>query len=158
DAIGAEAAAGLWVALQPDLPGAWRNLSATLAATGRSSEAAEAGYHLLALNHDAPWVVDFGRTMLSARRYDIVDSLLKSWVGTRDPVLKWGVRDLRVMLDRERGQFAASVQAIGELPVTSGLALVRADGLARLGKLNEARKIFELSGHPVSAGRSGQFT
>src|SRR4029077_18080943 len=46
NASGAESAARRWVALQPDLPAAWRNLSSTLAAVGRSAEAIEAGYHM----------------------------------------------------------------------------------------------------------------
>ena len=158
NAGGAEAAARKWVNLQPDLPAAWRNFSATLAAVGQSGEAVEAGYHVLALSHDAPWVVDFGRTMLSARRYDIVDSLLKAWRGTKDPVLLEGAVDLRMMLQRERGQFAASIATIGDRGAVSGMMLVKADGLARLGRLSEARRIFETSGHPVGAAAGAQFT
>src|SRR6185503_17472640 len=52
DRNGAEVAARRWVALQPDLPAAWRNLSATLAAVGRSAEAVDAGLHLVALSND----------------------------------------------------------------------------------------------------------
>lgn len=158
NATGAEAAAREWVGLQPDLTGAWRNLTATLAAVGRSAEAVDAGYHVLALTRDAPWVVDFGRTMLSARRYDIVDSLLKAWRDTRDPVLAEGALDLRTMLQRERGQFAASIQTVGTRSATSGMMLVKADGLARLGRMAEARQIFERSGHPVPVAGGAQLT
>lgn len=155
---GAESAARRWVELQPDLASAWRNLSATLAAVGKPAEAVDAGFHVLALARHAPVVVDFGRTMLSARRYDIVDSLLRKWRGSRDPTLVWGERDLRTMLERERGQYSASIQSIGEMPASSGLILLRADALARLGKLSEARKIYEGSGHPPGSSRAGQFT
>ena len=148
DRVGAEASARRWVALQPDLPAAWRNLSATLAAVGKSAEAAEAGYHDVALSRNALAAVDFARTMLSARRYDIVDSLLHSWRGTRDPVLLDGLRDIGVMLDRERGRVAESVSSLATLPENNGLVLVRADGLARMGRLSEARAIFERVGHP----------
>jgi DNA-binding SARP family transcriptional activator/tetratricopeptide (TPR) repeat protein len=158
DRVGAESAARRWVNLQPDLPAAWRNLSATLAAVGQSNEAVEAGFHMLALSKDARAAVDFGRTMLSARRYDIVDSLVASWRGSSDPVLADGVGDLSAMLQRERGQFAASVEALSRLPRTNGLSLVYADGLARLGRLSEARAILEWSGHPPGSARSGQFT
>ena len=148
DRVGAEASARRWVALQPDLPAAWRNLSATLAAVGKSAESAEAGYHDVALSRNALAAVDFARTMLSARRYDIVDSLLRAWRHTTDPVLLEGTRDIGVMLDRERGRIAESVAALADLPEGNGLVLVRADGLARLGRLSEARAIFERVGHP----------
>ena len=146
--LGAEASARRWVALQPDLPAAWRNLSATLAAVGKSAEAAEAGYHDVALSRNALAAVDFARTMLSARRYDIVDSLLRAWRHTSDPVLLDGTRDIGIMLDRERGRIAESVAALADLPPGNGLSLVRADGLARLGRMSEARAIFERVGHP----------
>ncbi|HEV8447280.1 MAG TPA: hypothetical protein VGQ44_10680 [Gemmatimonadaceae bacterium] len=155
DRVGAEASARRWVALQPDLPAAWRNLSATLAAVGKSAEAAEAGYHDVALSRNALAAVDFARTMLSARRYDIVDSLLRSWKGTRDPVLLDGSRDVGVMLERERGRIAESVASLSTLPPNNGLVLVRADGLARMGHLAEARAIFERVGHPPGSSASG---
>ena len=131
---GAEASARRWVELQPDLPAAWRNLSATLAALGQTAAAVDAGEHMLALSKAAPAVIDFGRIMLSARRYDIVDSLLAAWRGTRNALLADGARDLRAMLERERGQFAASAATLGALSTagTGGLALVYADNLARL--------------------------
>jgi tetratricopeptide (TPR) repeat protein len=148
DRAGAEAAARRWVALQPDLPAAWRNLSATLAAVGKSAESAEAGYHDVALSKNALAAVDFARTMLSARRYDIVDSLLRAWRATRDPVLLDGRRDIGAMLDRERGRIVESVVSLADLPENNGLGLVRADGLARLGRIADARAIFEHVGHP----------
>ena len=151
DRGGAEAAARRWVALQPDLPAAWRNLSATLAAVGKSAEAAEAGYHDVALSKNALAAVDFARTMLSARRYDIVDSLLRAWRTTRDPVLLDGRRDIGVMLDRERGRIAEAVASLADLPENNGLSLVRADGLARLGRMTDARAIFERVGHPLGS-------
>lgn len=158
DRAGAEASARRWVALQPDLPAAWRNLSATLAAVGKSAEAAEAGYHDVALSKNSRAAVDFARTMLSARRYDIVDSLLAAWRPSKDPVLVDGRRDIGVMLDRERGRFEASVSALDGLPATNGLILIRADGLVRLGRIAEARAIFERSGHPPGSSVTAQFT
>ena len=41
---------------------------------GRTAEAVDAGFHMVALSRSSLAAVDFGRTMLSARRYDIVDS------------------------------------------------------------------------------------
>ena len=67
DRAGAEAAARRWVALQPDVPATWRNLSATLAAVGKSAESMQAGFHYVALSHDPPAAVEFGRTMIAAR-------------------------------------------------------------------------------------------
>jgi tetratricopeptide (TPR) repeat protein len=158
DRAGAESAARRWVALQPDLPAAWRNLSATLAAVGRLAEASDAGYHMLALSEDAPASVDFGRTMLSTRRYDIVDSLIHAWRTSHDPVLIDGRNDLGAMLMRERGEFAASVDVLGRLSESNGLTLVRADGLARMGRLSEARVIFERVGHAGNGNANAQMT
>jgi DNA-binding SARP family transcriptional activator/TolB-like protein len=155
---GAEASARRWVALQPDLPWAWRNLSNTLAAVGHMTEAMDAGFHAIALSNDGPTAVEFGRAMMSARRFDIVDSLIASWRRSRDPVLRDGVLDLGVMLARERGQFTASVQALDTLSPTNGMILVRAEGLARMGRVAEARATFEASGHPSTASSTGQLT
>jgi hypothetical protein len=96
--------------------------------------------------------------MLAARRFDIVDSLIASWRKSSDPVLIDGVRDLTLMLDRERGQFVASVDASLGIDPMNGLSLVRADGLARIGRLTEARAIFEFAGHPKGSSRTGQLT
>ncbi len=157
DRAGAEDAARRWVALQPDLPGAWHNLSATLAAVGRSAESVDAGLHLIALSNNQPTAVDFGRTMLVARRFDIVDSLIALWRGKpNDPVLTDGVLDLGVMLARERGQLAASLAY--NIPIENGLSLVRAEGLAESGNLTDARRIFERYGHPPGSSPSGQLT
>ncbi len=157
DRQGAEAAARRWVALQPDLPAAWRNLSATLAAVGRSAEAVDAGLHLVALSNDPPSAVDFGRTMLVARRFDIVDSLIASWrTKPGDPVLADGVLDLGMMLARERGQLAASLSY--DIPLDNGLSLVRAVGLAESGNVAESRRILERYGHPAGSSRNGQLT
>src|SRR5262249_21995002 len=157
DRPGAETSARRWITLQPDLPAAWRNLSATLAAIGKSNEAVDAGLHLVALSKDAPAAVDFGRSMLAARRFDIVDSLIAVWRKSSDPVLADGVIDLTLMLHRERGQFVASADELG-ISETNGLSLVRADGLARIGRLSAARAIFEFAGHPKGSSRSGQLT
>src|SRR5205823_205674 len=87
DPRGAAEAAHRWATLQPDLPAAWGNLSVTMALTGRPTEAVDAGLHVMALSNEATAAVDFGRTMLAARRYDIVDSLIGAWRTRRDPVL-----------------------------------------------------------------------
>ena len=158
NAVGAEAAARRWVTLQPDLPSAWRSLSATLAAVGRASESVQAGFHYLALSRDEPAPLEFARIMLSDRRYDLVDSLLAVWRGSKNPVLVNGARDMRSMLDRERGQFAASVAVLPDAQPNDGMTLIRADGLARLGRLAEARPLWEESGHPAGSARTGEFT
>jgi hypothetical protein len=129
-----------------------------LAAVGKSSEAVDAGLHLIALSKDAPAAVDFGRTMLSARRFDIADSLVAAWRKSTDPVLIDGRRDIAFMLHRERGQFVASVDPSLGILGDNGLSLVRGDGFARLGRLGDARVIFEFAGHPKGSSRSGQLT
>ncbi|MDE3215594.1 MAG: hypothetical protein KGO03_04300, partial [Gemmatimonadota bacterium] len=158
DRAGAEAAARRWEALQPDLPATWRNLSATLAAVGKSAEAEEAGFHYVALSREAPAAVDFGRTMIAARHPEIADSLVRSWRGTTDPVLAEGAVDLASILQRERGRCGDALRTLSAVPASSGLVLVRADCLAREGRLAEARRAFEEAGHPPGAGRAGQFT
>src|SRR5207244_1790743 len=90
DPSGAAEAARQWIRLQPDLPAAWRNLSATMAMTGRPAEAVDAGLHVMALSKEPSAAVDFGRSMLAARRYDIVDSLVAAWHTRRDPALAEG--------------------------------------------------------------------
>jgi DNA-binding SARP family transcriptional activator/tetratricopeptide (TPR) repeat protein/TolB-like protein len=157
DRAAAESAARRWVALQPDLPATWRNLSATLAAVGLGAEAEEAGFHYVALTHETPAVVDFGRTMIAARHPEIADSLVRTWRGSTDPVLVNGVRDLQSILQRERGQFVAAAQTLAALPPGNGLIFVRADCLARTGRLTEARAIYESTGHPPGSARTGQF-
>lgn len=156
DRGGAEAAARRWVALQPDLPAAWRNLASTLAAVGLSAEAMEAGYHMMALSNEAPTATQFARIAISARRFDIVDSLLGAWRTSTDPVLAENRLDLEMMVDRERGQFAASVR--NRLTRSNGLLLVQADGLARLGQLGEARSVLENSGHPKATSGNWYLT
>lgn len=158
DRAGAEAAARRWEALQPDLPATWRNLSATLAAVGKSAEAEEAGFHYVALSREAPAVVDFGRTMVAARHPEIADSLVRSWRGAADPVLAEGAVDLASILQRERGRCADALRTLSAIPASNGLVLVRADCLAREGRLAEARRAFELAGHPPGSSRTGQFT
>jgi tetratricopeptide (TPR) repeat protein/TolB-like protein len=157
DRVGAEAAARRWVALQPDLPATWRNLSSTLAAVGQSAEAIEAGFHYVALSNDAPALAELGRTMIAARHPEIADSLIRTWRGTTDPVLADASRDLQSVIERERGQFSAALRTLSDLPPTSGLILVRADCLARLGRMAEARRIFESTGHPPGSSPAGQF-
>jgi hypothetical protein len=68
------------------------------------------------------------------------------------------MRDLTLMLERERGQFVASVDPSLGIVETNGLSLVRADGFARIGRLADARAIFEWAGHPKGSSRTGQLT
>ena len=63
-----------------------------------------------------------------------------------------------VMLDRERGRIAESVAALAIFREGNGLSLVRADGLARVGRLAEARAIFERVGHPQGSSPPGSCT
>ncbi len=158
DRVGAEAAARRWVALQPDVPATWRNLSATLAAVGRSAEAMQAGFHYVALSRESPAAVEFGRTMIAARHPEIADSLVRSWRGTSDPVLADGAVDLASILQREHGRCADALRTLASVPRSNGLVLVRADCLAREGRLAEARRLFEELGHPPGSANTGQYT
>ena len=157
DRSSAEAAARRWVALQPDLPAAWRNLASTLAAVGLSAEAMEAGYHMMALSNEAPTATQFARIAISARRFDIVDSLLGAWRTSTDPVLAENRLDLEMMVDRERGQFAASVRN-RLTSIQRSFASYRPDGLARVGQLGEARSVLENSGHPKATSENWYLT
>jgi DNA-binding SARP family transcriptional activator/TolB-like protein len=156
--VGADQAARRWVALQPDLPAAWRNLSATLAATGHAAEAEDAGQHVMALSKEPSAAVDFGRSMIAARRYGIVDSLVSAWRDTRDAVLAEGALDLRALVERERGEFSASAATLARLDPNDGSILMLADDLSRLGRAREARQILERSGHRFVATAGGQLT
>jgi tetratricopeptide (TPR) repeat protein len=155
---GAEETVRRWVALQPDLPGTWRSLAATLAMVGTSSEAVAAGFHYVALSSEPPALVEFARIAIIARRLDIADSLVRTWRGSTDPVLMNGARDIQSILLRERGDFAGSAVVLSRLPSTDGLTLIRADDLARTGRLAQARAIYELTGHPRGVAPNAQFT
>lgn len=151
NASGASEAARRWANLQPDLPAAWTNLSATLAMTGRPAEALDAGRHAMALSKEPTAAIDFGRSMLEARRYDIVDSLISAWSPRHDATLNEGGRDLRALLLRERGQFASSAATLTALDPEDGVWLMQADNLARAGNMRGARDILERLGHRFAA-------
>jgi DNA-binding SARP family transcriptional activator/TolB-like protein len=151
NAGGAAQAARRWAELQPDLPAAWTNLSATLAMTGKPADALDAGQHAMALSKEPLAAIDFGRSMLEARRYDVVDSLLSAWSARHDVTLNEGARDLRALVLRERGQFVSSAATLTALDPEDGVWLMQADNIARAGNLRGARDILERSGHRFAA-------
>jgi DNA-binding SARP family transcriptional activator len=152
DLKGAEQAARRWASLQGGLPAAWASLLATLARAGQFDEAIAAGRHLSAMSDDPRYQVEVARALLMSRQFGAVDSLLAVWRTRRDPVRASAALDIAAMLERERGQFAASVRTLEAIDRRDGLQFVRADGLARMGRLAEARRIFELLGHDPGFG------
>lgn len=156
DLSGAEHAANRWVALQPDAPAPWSHLSEVLAYEGRYDSALTVANRASMLADDgATYAASVGRILLMARRFDDVDSVITVWLA-RDDDYRLEALDLRTMLLRERGQIRESNRVIERLvaryPAALSLELVRANGLARLGKWEEAVKVYE--DHEHSTGRS----
>ncbi len=105
-----------------------------------STEAVDAGFHMVALSKDAPAAVDFGRTMLAARRLRHRRFTRRARGGGR-PIPCWPMAcSICTLMLAPRARSVHRVSAASSaLPITNGLSLVRADGLARIGRLLDAR-------------------
>jgi len=147
DLAGAERAARRWVALQPTLPGAWQMLAEAVEYSGRVDEAIDDERRALLLSADPLYAITLGRTLLAGRRYRAVDSLVATLRARPEPLARDGALDLGVMLARERGTFGRASRLLAPVARTSGLALLQADDLARLGRLADARALYEWAGH-----------
>ena len=148
---GAERAANRWVVLQPDAPASWGHLAEVLSDAGRFDSALTVARRASMLAGDDPaYAARVGRILLMARRYDQVDSAISSWLGRGDDY-RLEALDLRAMLLRERGRIRESNRVIertvAEFPAAHSLDLVRANGLARLGRWREAVRVYETHAH-----------
>jgi len=137
DLAGAERAARQWIALQPNLPGPWRDLGTTLAFGGHYAAAEEAITRAVALSGgDVGFTLRLGSVRLLARDYEGVDSLVRIWRRSSVPALRSGALDLLGMSEREQGQFRASnatfAGLIGSDSTSQSLELVMANSLAHL--------------------------
>ncbi len=150
--------AGLrWVSVHPASPKAWDALESAFSFAGRDDEAIVAGRRAVSLSRDPNVLVSFGRTLLMARQYEAVDSLIGDLRTSADGALRVGAIDLAAMLARERGEYRRSVVTL-RFTDAGGLVLVRADGLARDGRLDDARRLFEASGHADASDGAGPIT
>jgi DNA-binding SARP family transcriptional activator/TolB-like protein len=150
DMRGAVQAAKRWVELQPDVPGAWNALMATLAFDGQFDAALEAHRRAVSSTPSANYTASLARILVMARRYDDADSVLAramssaSHGGSRDAIVD--VLDVRALLERERGQFRRSVRTVDSaVAVDPGAGVLRfmaANSLARLGDAAAARAIY----------------
>jgi DNA-binding SARP family transcriptional activator/TolB-like protein len=151
---GAEAAARRWVSLQPDAPAAWGNLADVLSYTGRYDSALTVARRASSLaGDDASYDARIGRILLMARRYAAADSAAGAWLTRDDDDYRIEAMDLRATLLRERGRIRESNRLIERLvaryPAARSLELVRADGLARLGRWRDAARLYERLLHDV---------
>jgi hypothetical protein len=96
-------------------------------------------------------------------RDELANSLVGAWNASGVRTLERHAADLRAIVERERGQFRASNRtiehAITTFPELSFLALIRGNGLARIGEYEGARRAYEafhpLGSPPDSAFRGG---
>jgi tetratricopeptide (TPR) repeat protein len=148
DWAGAEQAGRRWVALQPELPSSWCSTATTLAYTTRYEEALAAMRRCVTLSgNDATTLDQLARMLIMARKVDEADSLVRAWNGGSNLALRRTALDLRVMIDRERGQLRESVRntdrAIAADSTMDFLDLVRANSLSRLGDYGAAERLHE---------------
>ncbi|HVB32732.1 MAG TPA: hypothetical protein VNE60_14500 [Gemmatimonadaceae bacterium] len=164
DLAGAEQSARRWVALQPGVPGSWEMLSMALEFSGRAEESIEAARRAASLTSDPVRTADLGRALLVAGRFDAVDSLVR--LLRRRPGGLADATDLAATLARERGQFRRSIALLQPVLAATGLELVQADNLMRVGRVADARRLYERAGHDglprdveaMSAEQSRAFT
>ena len=148
DIAGAERATRQWIALQPDLPGPWRDLGSILSFEGRYGPALEATARSVALSAgDLGFTLRLGVVRLMARDFRGVDSLVRLWRRAPEAVLRLGALDLEAMEDRERGAYRASNRVLDGLVAqdtgSSSLRLMEANSLARLGRRADASAAYE---------------
>lgn len=149
---GAKEAARRWVALQPDAPASWAHLADVLSYSGRYDSALTVARRASFLAGDDPsYDARIGRILLMARRYASVDSAAQAWLVRDDDDYRIEAIDLRATLLRERGRVREANRLIerlaSEYPAARSLELVRADGLASLGKWRDAEVLYETLAH-----------
>jgi DNA-binding SARP family transcriptional activator/TolB-like protein/Flp pilus assembly protein TadD len=148
DVTGAERVARRWTELQPDVPASWYNLAAVLSFAGRFDEAITAAQRAVALQPGPDYEYQVASILLMAGRNDEANAIiarLERMGATGHEV----ATDLRLTLARERGDHAAAARLLkSDQP---GLAVVVANSLARLGRYDDARAIYERNGHVPDA-------
>ena len=152
DLPGAEHAANRWIALQPDLPAAWSELSSTLSFEQRFDEALQIQRRAVALaGYDPDSRSRIGRVLIMARRWHSADSLITLWSTGPSVELRADAADLRMLLQRERGQLRASIHTADAYhePVQSGgvLQFMKGYSLGVLGDYAGAARLYESLAH-----------
>lgn len=147
DVQAAEQAARRWIALQPDLPGAWGNLAETLFYAGRYDAALDAERRATMLSgNDPDYMLRLARSLIVARQFVTADSLARSWHGD-DPVIRAGVVDIHVLVLREQGRYRESIRESDTFLRThrrnEALLYEEMDALGRLGDYDLVNRIFD---------------
>lgn len=148
DLAGAERAARRWTELQPDNPGSWYNLAAARSFAGRFDEASAATRREAALQPGPDVDGHVASILVMAGRFDEAETILRRLDQLGDEAAPQAF-DLRVTLARERGQHLAAVQAYDHSR-NKEMPGVIANSMARIGRVTDARAIYERLGH--SAG------
>jgi tetratricopeptide (TPR) repeat protein len=157
DLRGAERAADRWIRLQPDLPRAWAALSTVLSYEQRYDEALKVQRRAAVLaGDDAESRARIGRILIMARRWQQADSLITVWSHSASRDMRLDAADLRMVLQRERGRFRASVATAEALaahePDAEVLRLMEGNSLGALGEADSVRQLYETMAHaPTSA-------
>ncbi len=146
DIASAETAARRWVALQPGVPGSWDMLSMSLEFGGKFDDAIDAARRTVSLTTDPSLAGDLARTFIIARRFDEADSVIRV-LQTSGPIGRQRAADLSLTIERERGQFQRAAAMPNATARALGLELVQADNLVRVGRMADARRLYETSGH-----------
>ncbi len=161
---GAEQAARRWATLQPDLPGPWAELSSVLSFEGKFDEALATARRSATLSGGDPdYIERIGRALLMSRRYASVDSLIITWSHDARPGVRVVAFDLKALLEREEGQYRASIATIEQLiaadPPSSSLRMEEGNSLGRIGDYAGVRRVFTLvnrwPGAPPDSGLMG---
>ncbi|MDQ6886220.1 MAG: tetratricopeptide repeat protein [Gemmatimonadota bacterium] len=152
DLVGAERAARRWSDLQPELPGAWSNLATALSSSGQLDGALAASARAITLSGGSPahWE-SYLRLLVMARRFGSADTLVREWRDNRSAQLRHAAMTIGVLLQRERGQFRASLSAIDAIVAADSamgsLRLLRGDAMSRAGDYAGAARLFERLHH-----------
>lgn len=134
--------------LEPGLADEWVALSAALAADQQYDAALDAARRAVALSpDDAGTMTQHVRVLIQMRRYDEADTIVRRWETSPSHEHREAGEELRITLDREQGRLRAADAALTAMvrayPDARELALVKGDGLARLGDYAGAVRIFE---------------
>jgi DNA-binding SARP family transcriptional activator len=159
DLQGAERLLRRLVELQPEMLSAWSTLAMALALQGRFDDGIAAARRAVVLSgRSEPYRGEVVRILLMARRYDSADSAVRVMAADTSRHVRAGASELRYLLERERGQFRASIATIDALVRDYGAAardhlLARAEAIGRTGDHGGARRAFEQFAHArVSVG------
>lgn len=148
DWIGAENVARRWAELTPDMHVAWTNLALVQAYRGHFEDAFASLQHATALAPEEPGISIVSAWLrLMSRDYAATETAIAAWDARGARAMHMQALDLRITLQRERGQFraanAATQRAIVAFPELASLDLVRSDGLVRVGECRQAVALLE---------------